>query len=116
MGPTPNLASNGAATRPNQDRATLRLPTPEAARADGQPSRAAGHSESPNTSAPQQDQSRQSNHKVKVLVVDDRPEKIGDREMILGAGFDGYIAKPIEPENFAEQVEAFLPPALRSAQ
>jgi CheY-like chemotaxis protein len=51
-----------------------------------------------------------------VLVVDDRPVKIGDREMILGAGFDGYIAKPIEPENFAEQVEAFLPPALRSAQ
>jgi CheY-like chemotaxis protein len=34
----------------------------------------------------------------------------GDRESILAAGFDGYLAKPIVPETFAQQVEAFLPP------
>jgi CheY-like chemotaxis protein len=34
---------------------------------------------------------------------------VGDREKILAAGFDGYIAKPIEPEHFIEQVESFLP-------
>lgn len=32
----------------------------------------------------------------------------GDRERIAAAGFDGYIAKPIEPRTFATQVEAFL--------
>lgn len=39
---------------------------------------------------------------------------VGDRERLLGAGFDGYIAKPIGPENFVSQVEAFLPAELRS--
>jgi two-component system, cell cycle response regulator len=34
----------------------------------------------------------------------------GDRESILAAGFDGYLAKPISPETFVQQVEAFLPP------
>jgi CheY-like chemotaxis protein len=34
---------------------------------------------------------------------------VGDRESILAAGFDGYLAKPITPETFARQVEAFLP-------
>ena len=33
---------------------------------------------------------------------------VGDRERILAAGFDGYIAKPIDPEMFVQQVEAFL--------
>lgn len=33
----------------------------------------------------------------------------GDREKILGSGFDGYISKPIDPQNFAAQVEEFLP-------
>jgi CheY-like chemotaxis protein len=33
---------------------------------------------------------------------------VGDRDKVLAAGFDGYIAKPIAPETFASQVEAFL--------
>lgn len=32
----------------------------------------------------------------------------GDREAILQAGCDGYISKPIDPETFVEQVEAYL--------
>jgi len=40
---------------------------------------------------------------------------VGDREKILAQGFDGYIAKPITPEAFVPQVEAFLPPQLHSA-
>lgn len=35
---------------------------------------------------------------------------VGDRERLLAAGFDGYIAKPIEPETFVTQIQAFLPP------
>jgi two-component system, cell cycle response regulator len=34
----------------------------------------------------------------------------GDSERLLGAGFDGYIALPIEPDSFVAEVEAFLPP------
>jgi two-component system cell cycle response regulator len=33
---------------------------------------------------------------------------VGDRERILSAGFDGYLAKPIEPETFVRDLEAFL--------
>ena len=36
---------------------------------------------------------------------------VGDREKILGAGFNGYIAKPIDPEAFHSQVQSFLAPA-----
>jgi two-component system, cell cycle response regulator DivK len=32
----------------------------------------------------------------------------GDRERILAAGCDGYIAKPIDPETFVEEMERFL--------
>lgn len=39
---------------------------------------------------------------------------VGDRERILGAGFDGYLAKPIDPETFVRDVEMFLPPDRRS--
>jgi CheY-like chemotaxis protein len=40
---------------------------------------------------------------------------VGDRERIEVAGFDGYIQKPIDPETFLGEVEAFLPEALRAA-
>ena len=33
---------------------------------------------------------------------------VGDRDRVLAAGFDGYIAKPIAPRTFVSQVEAFL--------
>ena len=38
---------------------------------------------------------------------------VGDRERALAAGFDGYIAKPINPETFVASVEAFLKPGER---
>jgi two-component system cell cycle response regulator len=36
---------------------------------------------------------------------------VGDRERLMQAGFDGYIGKPIEPEQFVAQLEPFLPGA-----
>lgn len=33
---------------------------------------------------------------------------VGDRDKMLAAGFDGYIAKPISPETFVGEVEQFL--------
>lgn len=33
---------------------------------------------------------------------------VGDREKVLGAGFDGYIPKPITPEIFVKQIEDYL--------
>jgi CheY-like chemotaxis protein len=35
----------------------------------------------------------------------------GDREKALGAGCNGYIEKPINPDTFVAQIEAFLTPA-----
>jgi len=40
---------------------------------------------------------------------------VGDRDKVLAAGFDGYIAKPIEPETFVSEVDAFLAVNKRSA-
>jgi CheY-like chemotaxis protein len=40
---------------------------------------------------------------------------VGDRDRVLAAGFDGYMTKPITPETFVTEVDAFLPPQLRSA-
>jgi len=33
---------------------------------------------------------------------------VGDRSKILASGFDGYIAKPISPETFVQEVEKFF--------
>ena len=40
---------------------------------------------------------------------------VGDQDRILSSGFAGYISKPIAPETFVTQVEAYLPPELREA-
>ena len=39
---------------------------------------------------------------------------VGDRRRALAAGFDGYIAKPIDPQRFVTQIDSFLPESLRS--
>lgn len=36
-----------------------------------------------------------------------------DRDKVLIAGFDGYLSKPIEPETFVAQIEAYLSAELR---
>jgi CheY-like chemotaxis protein len=42
---------------------------------------------------------------------------VGDRDRVLKAGFQGYIAKPIEPTTFADQIKAFfVQPARRSPE
>ncbi|HSV45174.1 MAG TPA: response regulator [Ramlibacter sp.] len=33
---------------------------------------------------------------------------VGDRDRVLAAGFDGYLAKPVDPQRFAAQVRGFL--------
>jgi CheY-like chemotaxis protein len=33
---------------------------------------------------------------------------VGDRDRVLAAGFDEYIAKPIRPETFVADIERFL--------
>src|SRR5215469_17521353 len=38
---------------------------------------------------------------------------VGDRRRALAAGFDGYIAKPIDPRRFVTQIDSFLPESLR---
>jgi two-component system cell cycle response regulator len=40
--------------------------------------------------------------------------KVGDRDRVLKSGFDGYLAKPIDPETFVRDIDAFLPEPLRS--
>jgi CheY-like chemotaxis protein len=32
-----------------------------------------------------------------------------DRHKAHAAGFDGYVSKPVDPETFVQQIEAFLP-------
>jgi CheY-like chemotaxis protein len=38
----------------------------------------------------------------------------GDREKALEVGFDEHLSKPITPESFVSQVEAFLGPSFRA--
>jgi CheY-like chemotaxis protein len=33
---------------------------------------------------------------------------VGDRDKVIAKGFDGYISKPITPETFVAEVEAYL--------
>jgi|HubBroStandDraft_6_1064221.scaffolds.fasta_scaffold217090_3 two-component system cell cycle response regulator len=44
---------------------------------------------------------------------------VGDREKIMASGFNGYIAKPLDPEAFSTQVQGYLgaghAPAVRRA-
>jgi two-component system cell cycle response regulator DivK len=40
---------------------------------------------------------------------------VGDRERLLAEGFDGYLSKPINPETFVGEIEAFLPAQLRAS-
>jgi CheY-like chemotaxis protein len=37
----------------------------------------------------------------------------GDRERVIGAGFTGYVTKPIDPESFVRQAEEFSSRALK---
>ncbi|MBI3650054.1 MAG: response regulator [Acidobacteria bacterium] len=39
---------------------------------------------------------------------------VGDRDNILAAGFDGYLSKPIMPEQFVQQVEEYIHLSARS--
>jgi CheY-like chemotaxis protein len=34
---------------------------------------------------------------------------VGDRDKVIATGFDGYMSKPITPETFVAEVEAYLP-------
>jgi two-component system cell cycle response regulator len=36
---------------------------------------------------------------------------VGDRDRVLQAGFDGYLAKPINPETFVQQIKGFVGPS-----
>lgn len=51
---------------------------------------------------------KQDAHNTAPLVAVTALAMVGDRERLLSAGFDGYIAKPIEPETFIAQLEPFL--------
>ena len=39
---------------------------------------------------------------------------VGDRDAALAAGFDGYLAKPIDPLTLARAINAYLPFELRT--
>jgi two-component system cell cycle response regulator len=41
---------------------------------------------------------------------------VGDRDRVLAAGFDGYLVKPINPETFVQQMEAFLAPGYHTTR
>ena len=53
----------------------------------------------------------QAERKRSVLVALVGPDHAREREALLAAGFDGYVALPFEADSFADEVEAFLPVA-----
>jgi CheY-like chemotaxis protein len=40
---------------------------------------------------------------------------VGDRDRALGAGFDHYVAKPIDPATFTDEIDLYLPERLRGS-
>ena len=52
-------------------------------------------------------------HRTIPLVAVTALAMVGDHDKVLKAGFNGYITKPINPEIFISQIEAFLQPAQR---
>jgi two-component system cell cycle response regulator DivK len=38
----------------------------------------------------------------------------GDRTQVTQAGFDGYLSKPIDPQQFVREIEKYLPPGQRA--
>jgi CheY-like chemotaxis protein len=38
---------------------------------------------------------------------------VGERDLAIAAGFDGYLSKPIEPSSFVRTIDSYLPKALR---
>lgn len=61
-------------------------------------------------------QSLRSHHEWRVvpLVAVTAFSMPGDRERALEVGFDEHLSKPIAPETFVAQVEAFLAPSQRA--
>jgi len=57
----------------------------------------------------------QAKHRNTAVVAVTALAMVGDRDKTLAAGFDGYMAKPISPESFIGDVEAFLPPQRRTS-
>jgi two-component system cell cycle response regulator len=59
-------------------------------------------------------QAKQSNalHGIPLIAVT-AFARTSDRAEAFAAGFDGYLAKPIDPEAFVHQLEAFLSPEMR---
>ena len=45
--------------------------------------------------------------KIPIIAVTAKAMK-GDREQILAHGFDGYIAKPIDPDVFVETISKWI--------
>lgn len=49
-------------------------------------------------------------HEATPIVAVTSHAMVGDRDRVLAAGCDGYIEKPIDPDTFIAEVEAFMRP------
>jgi two-component system cell cycle response regulator len=52
---------------------------------------------------------RRPAHRTIPLIAVTALAMVGDRDKLLSAGFDGYVSKPIDPEKFVSEIEAFIP-------